>query len=198
MDLRPESIAAYNPEVALYLLEGVPLVPVFLPLTLTFDDTTGLTTGKTATGTLPFPVATVTWLHTVRYTVERPNADVGSVLKGQNDYFTSLTPYVDVQLSVPNAPITYLPTPQFIALATLADDCVNWTLRRIASVIISGKLTRDLQDNENPYRIKMTLQGVQVNPQTELEETVGSLSLRDQMAACCCGGVKAWEQQRAR
>lgn len=187
---------AINPEVALYLMSGAAFVPVFLAISLTFDSTSGISDGDTTTGSLSSPVGAKTWINEFSYVVERKNADTGSVWKGQNDYYTGLVPYVDVNVLVPYAPISHLLTPDVVALGTLANRCINWTLRQNATVTINGKLTRTLQDAENPYVIKTTLIGYQINPTLELENIIGKMDNTEVLQACGCGGVANWRQQK--
>jgi len=187
---------ALNPEVALYFMSGATFVPVLLSITLTFDATSGIVDGSTTAGSLASPVGATTWVNEFDYALERKNADVGSVFKGQNDEFTKQNPYVDVNVLVPYAPISYLLTPDVVALGTLKGKCINWTLRKNATVTANGKLTRTLQASENPYIVKMTLIGYQINPTLELENIIGKMDNTALLQACGCGGVDNWQQQK--
>jgi hypothetical protein len=187
---------AVNPEVALYLLSGARFVPVLLGITWTFDSTSGITEGKTTDASLGSPLGATTWINQTKYVLERKNADIGSTFKGQNDVFTGRDPYVDVNILVPYAPISYLITPEYIALGTLADTCINWTLRKNATVTGTARLSRDLQASENPYIIKLTLIGYQINPTLELENIIGKMDNGEMLRACGCGGVSEYLQQK--
>lgn len=71
-------------------------------------------------------VETDLWVRGLKYTVQRPNAFAGSILKAQSDYYNSLNPNITLQLMI-NSYCRYLISPDFTPLENLTErfecDC---------------------------------------------------------------------------
>lgn len=194
--MRLDQLALYYPEIAVLVAEGCRMLPVVIPVDLVFNSTTGLVIGSEATGSFPQVLSEPVVIQGITYVVERPNADNGSVLKGQQDYYTGLDPYVDTSIElvsskvVPRYTINVGPT----ALPNLVSswaDCwpAGWLLEPFQNPLVTGRLTRDLEADENPYRVRLGFRGIQIDCLADIFRTCCAAS-RDELRARCLAGIK--------
>lgn len=105
------------------------------------------------------------WLRKVTYTVRRPNAFAGSILKAQSDHFNKENPNVDFQLLINTGlgckyVIASDPTP--LENIEIAFECcpVQIVLGCSASFAASFTLNRALASDEVPYEVVISLYGM--------------------------------------
>lgn len=158
-------LAVTNPKVAYALVLGVPRAPILLNLHASF-----------ATGAPNTPIeadlATLTddvWIRDVVYTVQRPNAYLGNILKEQSDFYNQAIPGVSVKIIAGTGP-KYLLSPDFVPLQNLAaiferDWKGGWTLDAYSILHAEFVLTKTLFDapgnSEIPYDVDITFHGIQ-------------------------------------
>lgn len=117
--------------------------------------------GATVNGAYPGIVEADLWVRKVTYTVRRPNAFAGNVMKAQSDYYNSLNPNIDFSLTI-NSYCQYLiatePTPlENIAMAFEMTAPAGIVLQCSARVSAIYTLRRNLAAGENPTEAVISL-----------------------------------------
>ncbi len=165
---RPEwiaNLAVLNPKVAYALVLQAPRAPILLNIEASFA--TGAP-NKPIEAQLSSFLADDVWVEDIVYTVQRPNAYVGNILKEQSDANNQLIPGVDVKIIAGSAP-HYLLSPDFVPLQNVAPIFErrgsDWTLDQGTTIHAEFVLTRTLFDapgnSELPYNIDITFLGQQ-------------------------------------
>ena len=121
------------------------------------------------------------WVRKVTYTVRRPNAFAGNVLKAQSDYYNAKNPNIDFTLTV-NSYCRYLISPQQtplenIEMAFEANAPAGMVLRCSSRIDAQYTLLRALADDEIPTEAVITLHA------TRLPNNSYGMCQRDQAAA---------------
>lgn len=154
------------PDVAVAIVEGCRLHPASVPVEIIFNSSTGTAQGDTAVGAFPSILAQPLLIQSVDYVVERPNAYNGSIFKCQSDYYTAQVPYVDLTVNVDfgRSMPRYTISADFIPLSIFGSKFrarwpSGWFLDGYQGLKVSAKLTRQLEPDENPYRIVLTFNG---------------------------------------
>lgn len=109
------------------------------------------------------------WIRGIKYTVQRPNAFAGSILKAQSDYYNSLGPNINLQLIINTSPCNYLISPDFTPLENLTErfecDCpAGMVLSCRASIQANFTNIRPLAADENPTIATVTLSALRLPP----------------------------------
>ena len=194
--MRLDQLALFYPELATLIAEGCRMLPVVIPVDLTFNDSTGIVTGSVAEGSFPSVLDQPVLLQGITWVVERPNADTGSVFKGQNDYFTAQDPYVDVGIElvsskvVPRYTLQVRPTPLPNLASSISDDFLaGWLLEPLQNPLVTARLTRDLEADENPYRVRLGFRGIQIDCIADIWRACCAAP-REDLRARCLAGIK--------
>lgn len=111
-------------------------------------------------------VETDLWIREVKYTVRRPNAYLGSPLKGQSDFYNSLNPCIDFQLNI-NSYARYIISQQWTPLENIREtfQCVcpaGLVLGCSANVQALFRNVRTFGEEEIPTEAIITLSGVRL------------------------------------
>lgn len=119
-------------------------------------------------GELSGLVETDLWVRSVKYTVQRPNAFAGSILKAQSDQNNKLNPNINVQLTI-NSYCQYLISPDYTPLENVVEtffcECpVGLVLSCGASIQAAFTNLRALATDENPTIATITLSGTRLPP----------------------------------
>jgi hypothetical protein len=118
---------------------------------------------ETVEGTIQGLIEADLWVRKVTYTVRRPLAYAGNILKAQSDYFNALNPNINFTLTI-NSFCRYLISPQQTPLENIgiAFECVcpvGLVLRSSASIQSQFTLLRalDTDNGEIPMDAVITL-----------------------------------------
>src|SRR5512146_1386096 len=169
------AIALERPQIGMMLLRGGYVQPLALTIEFQFS-TTAIDTDVPGTmagtpGSTASALASLFFVTNMVHTLRRPNWMPGSVLKGQDDYYTSYRPYVDLDIQF-NGPVGL---PQAYAVEITSTPIENlclqynsgwvapWVLYPNQAPTLSGRNRRTLQDAEIPYIICWTLNGKAIN-----------------------------------
>lgn len=106
------------------------------------------------------------WVREVTYTVRRPNAFAGSVLKAQSDFFNSLQPNIDFKLQIKsycNYLIATQPVPLETIRAVFSTCCpAGLVLRCGSSIEASFTNLRAFADGELPVDVAVVLHAIRL------------------------------------
>lgn len=109
------------------------------------------------------------WILDVKYTVQRPNAFAGSVLKAQSDFYNSLNPNIDAQVII-NSYCRYVISQQFTPIENLRERfdkcCFMPGIILSCSGSIEANFTniRALAADEIPTIVTLTFSGIRLPP----------------------------------
>lgn len=194
--MRLDQLSLFYPEIACIVAEGCAVLPLVVSVDLVFNSTTGIIIGSVATGAFPNALAQPFLVQGITYVVERPNADTGSILKGQNDWYTGLDPYVDASIELVSGKMVPRYTLQVgaTALPNLVSDFRDcwpqgWLLEPFQNPLVTGRLTRNLTASENPYRVRIGFRGLQIDCLADIFRTCCG-EPREKLRARCLAGIK--------
>lgn len=172
MDLNSEArrVAAYDPRLALALLQGNPKFPQVL--NMSFEFASGAV-DQPVPGQLDSPITADTWIYEIGYQVQQPNLAPGSLIRGQQIYYNALNPNINLTMQVnggtglpwvfsPNPlPVEALASPLTGPSAGRRFGCCDSFLMFFPQVLKgSAWLTRTYLDQEVPTRLIVTLHGM--------------------------------------
>jgi hypothetical protein len=106
------------------------------------------------------------WVRSVTYTVKRPNAFAGNIFKAQSDYFNSLNPNIDFQLTIKSY-CQYVIAPDFTPLENIEQvfECVcpaGFVLGCSTNILAEFVNTRDFANDEIPTIVAVTLHAMRL------------------------------------
>lgn len=103
------------------------------------------------------------WIRRVTYTVRRPNAFSGNILKAQSDYFNKLNPNIDFTLLIDSyCRILVSPGPTPLENIETVFECIcpaGIVLRCSAGLLATFTLNRNLAPDEIPTEAIISLHG---------------------------------------
>jgi hypothetical protein len=194
--MRLEQLALFYPEVAALIAEGCRALPLVMSVDLVWNDSTGIATGDEATGSFANVLSEPFLIQGITYVVERPNAFNGNVLKGDSDVKTGEDPYVDASIMLISSKVVPRYTIQVGATAlpnitSRFEDFwpQGWLLEPLQNPLVTGRLTRDLEVDENPYRVRLGFRGLQIDCLADVFRTCCAAP-RDDLRARCLAGIK--------
>lgn len=191
------SIALAHPRLGAMITRGAYVQPLALTIQFQFS-TTAINTDVQGTmigtpGTTAGVFSTIFVCSSTNYTVERPNWMAGSVLRGQDEYFNSRVPAVNLDIQF-NGPagfgLSYAVNISDTPIQNLDGDWVGpWVIEPRQAPTLNGRITRTLSATEVPYVVSWTLQGHSVNVPDELFRECKALSIPDARQECLAGAA---------
>ena len=140
-------------------------------------------------------ITTDLWVRFIKYTVRRPNAFAGNILKAQSDYFNSLNPNIDFTLIIKSR-CKYILSPDPTPLENITDvfDCICPVGFEIGcSAILQAEFTnkREFAADEVPVEVVVTLGTIPLPTPYEAcsqIEAVSELAARGLLPSDCAKG----------
>lgn len=205
-----ERLVADQPNLALILLRSADayVQPSIYTVTFQFSQTTintdveGTLIGSAGSPIASFPAPLL--VKNMVYTVQRPNADQGNILKGPSDEGTKRNPYVDLTVKF-NGPTLVGSIYDIAMSATPIENICDsygsswtdpWALWPGQAPTLSGRNTRTLQDDEIPYIVRWTLRGKSIIAPLELCTECARTPRVKAQAACLAGFEELAEKLR--
>lgn len=172
MDLMSEArkVAQYDPRLALAMLQANPKFPQVLNMTFEFGSGA---VEQPVPGQLDTPITADTWIYEIGYQVQQPNLAPGSLIRGQQVYYNSLNPNINLSMQVrggdglpwlfsPNPlPVEGLASPLTGPSAGRRFGCCDSFLMFFPQVLQgTAWLTRAYGEQEIPTKLIVTLHGM--------------------------------------